>query len=233
MNNWLQSLTESYKQISIQKELENLIEQIHKEEPTLNENEIKDLILNELKVPSADQLEKEATGSYKKAIWGRGLLGKIKSFLGQRSVAILNPPKGSPRVDTAHYALRGIKPENLDVTGTSQETRDSLRKLNSMPDGKASGVVGDIVRGDRAMELASLVRARSMGGKVSKERLDYVRNLRRMERQLRAREGMGIPPQGTTKGGDLSGPIIQEPKPVEPPQTTSAPKTRKPRKPRG
>ena len=46
MNNWLQQLTESYKQISLQKELENLIEEIHNEQPTLNENDIKEFLLN-------------------------------------------------------------------------------------------------------------------------------------------------------------------------------------------
>jgi hypothetical protein len=219
MNNWLQSLTESYKQISIQKELENLIEQIHKEEPTLNENEIKELILNELKMPSAAQLDKVAQKSRDRAIYGRGLMGKIKAFFG----SVIKPPKGHPTPDTAYYAARGTKPGDLDVGGTSQETRDSLRKLRSMPGGEASGVVADIERGDRASALADVVRARAAGIRPEPERLSRIREIGKRERQLRTRERMGIPPEGNPNAGDVTKPVVQD-------SPTTAPKTRKPRK---
>ena len=224
MSNWLQSLTESYKQISIQKELETLIEHIHKENPNLNESEIKELILNELKMPSPEQLDKEAERAYGRATWGKGMLSRVKEFLGQ--FRLTNPPKGHPTADTQYYALRGTKPGDLDVKATSQETRDSLRKLREMPPGDASGVVADLARGDRAQALAQRLRNRQLTGKSV---VSDVKDITKIEKQARARQQMGIPPQGTTTGGDVTKPLVQDKQPAT---TSEAPKTRKPRQPR-
>jgi len=229
MNNWLQSLTESYKQISLQKELENLIEEIHNEQPTLNENDIKEFLLNELKMASPEQIQKVGQAAYDRAVWGKGIVGKVKSLMGRFGLA--KPPKGHPTVSTRYYAERGIKPTDDDAEFATQKTKESLTKLSQMKPGEASGVVADLARGDRAMELANRLAARQQGQIPHRVRNGTwpVSDHTKVEKQARAREQMGIGPQGTTAGGDLSKPLVKNTTPKQEPEPEPKPKQRKPR----
>jgi hypothetical protein len=51
----------------------------------------------------------------------------------------------------------------------------------------------------------------------------------KVEKQARAREQMGIGPQGTTAGGDLSKPLVKNTTPKQEPEPEPKPKQRKPR----
>ena len=223
-NNWLQSLTESYKQISIQKELETLVEHIHNEQPSLNENEIKEFLLNELKMLTPVQLKREADKSYNRAVWGSGIMGKVKQLMGRFGLA--NPPKGHPTPSTRYHAERGTKAD--DAQYASRETKDSLEKLSQMKPGDASGVVADLARGDRATELGNRIVSRQQAGVPAfdiRKGPWALSNITKVEKAARARQQLGVGPQGTATGDDMSKPIVQDKKPEEP-------KTKKPRQPR-
>jgi len=221
-NNWLQSLSESYKEISIQTQLENLIEELNKEQPSLTENEIKEFILNELKVPSSQQLEKESGRLWMQGTFGKGLMGKLAAFAREFRTGKRNAPM---TVTGLENVVRGKQAKDVDVTIASPDTLEGMRTLEALPPGKRSERVADLARSARAHRLSILQRRREerQAGAPGKRpstlppmpasdpySSDPYSGMKDIEKTARQRAAMGIGPEGTTKGGDLSAPIVQD-----------------------
>lgn len=225
---WLKTISESYEKIKLEQELVSLVEDIHKVNPTLTEQEIETFILSELKIPSRASLER---GQVATSL--RGLVGKLKGKIGHAILTVADkapfthallapaaaaifgggklPDKATTAKDLT-TAATGVDPKTVPIDGPyGSATPEGVRAAQKLSPAEQSARVASHVRADRIGHIIRRLdqRERRRTGQPDSYQHDGTpiidptigdQGHSKLERKFRERAAKGLPPATAATG---------------------------------
>jgi hypothetical protein len=256
---WLKTISESYEKIKLEQELVSLVEDIHKVNPTLTEQEIETFILSELKIPSRASLERGLVGKLKGKI-GHAILTVADkapfthALLAPAAAAIFGGGKLPDKATTAKdltTAATGVDPKTVPIDGPyGSATPEGVRAAQKLSPAEQSARVASHVRADRIGHIIRRLdqRERRRTGQPDSYQHDGTpiidptigdQGHSKLERKFRERAAKGLPPATAAtgvQGGEVTG-VTKMPMSTTPEQPSKPKPAEQPakggRKPRG